>query len=236
MAVAAGRPVALRQRACPNRRGEHALTFHDFLEAMRKASFQAPKKPWSDCRTGLFFERRKRIEKRRRGRSQSSLRRRGNPPDGGWAACGVPWFGFLSPSGALTLPIARCVPSVLCAPNLPGISSVGRAPAREAGSAGSNPAFLLIGLTTNQANTARNRAAVVTTANRHTGRPFPARSCSVASARESECATPRRGRAATAQPVEGVGAISSCRPPGGPAHRPLPGGATDSQGSRCAAG
>ena len=168
---------------------------------MRKASFQAPKKPWSDCRTGLFFERRKRIEKRRRGQSQSSLRRRGNPPHGGWAACGVPWFGFLGPSGALTLPIARCVPSVLCAPNLPGISSVGRAPAREAGSAGSNPAFLLIGLTTNQANTAHNRAAVVTTANRHTGRPFPARSCSVASAvakasarRRGEDAQQRRSR------------------------------------------
>ncbi len=140
--------------------------------------------------------------------------------------------GSEGPSGALTLPIARCVPSVLCAPNLPGISSVGRAPAREAGSAGSSPAFLLIGLSRNQANTAHNRAAVVTTANSSHGASVPrAFLLRGKRGRESECVVPRRGRAATAQPVEGVGAISSCRPPGGPAHRPLPARQTDSQGA-----
>ncbi len=55
-------------------------------------------------------------------------------------------------------------------------------------------------------NTAHNRAAVVTTANRHTGRPFPARSGSVASASRQRLRRPGRERAATAQPVEGAGA------------------------------
>ena len=183
---------------------------------MRKASFQAPKKPWSDRRTGLFLCTE---ESESRGGDEDSGSRRFDgggtrQTDGGETRqtevgrrAAFHGSGSEGPSGALTLPIARCVPSVLCAPNLPGISSVGRAPAREAGSAGSNPAFLLIGLTANQANTAHNRAAVVTTANRHTGpvpRAFPPGGKRF---RESECAAPRRGRAATAQPVEGAGAI-----------------------------
>ena len=129
VAVAPHATVALQRRARQRPRGERALTSRTSWERCARRPPRNLRKPWADLPNRAFLCVEESVSRGDNCPSQASLRRRSDSPNrrlGGVRRSTVR-VSAKGPSGALTLPIARCVPSVLCAPNLLGISSAGRA-------------------------------------------------------------------------------------------------------------